>query len=80
MDLSLATTEELYEELVTRSNGCVVALIPPSNAESKDFVTYLDWGNIIATGGLLNVLNARYGSHLRQYLEDEYFDEESEDD
>jgi hypothetical protein len=80
LDLSLATTEELYEELVTRSNGCVVALIPPSNAESKDFVTYLDWGNIIATGGLLNVLNARYGSYLRNSLEDEYCDDDSEED
>jgi hypothetical protein len=80
LDLSLATTEELYEELVTRSNGCVVALIPPSNAESKDFVTYLDLGNIIATGGLLNVLNARYRKYLSNNFDDEYFDEESEDD
>jgi gamma-glutamyl-gamma-aminobutyrate hydrolase PuuD len=76
MGLSLATTEELYAELVTRSKGCVIALIPPSNAESKDFVTYLDWGNIIATGGLLNILNARYGNHLSNNLDDEYFDEE----
>jgi hypothetical protein len=43
-------------------------------------VTYLDWGNIIATGGLLNVLNARYGHYLNNNLDDEYFDEESEDD
>lgn len=75
MDLSLATTEELYAELVTRSKGCVVALIPPSNSEDKNFVTYLDWDNIIATGGLLNVLNARYCSYLRHNIEDEYSDD-----
>ena len=79
MDLSLATTEDLYAELVTRSKGCVIALIPPSNAEDKDFVTYLDWDNIIATGGLLNILNARYGHYLRQNLDEEYCDGEEDD-
>lgn len=79
MDLSLATTEELYAELVTRSKGCIIALIPPSNAESKDFVTYLDWDNIIATGGLLNVLNARYGHYLSHNLDEEYCEEEEDD-
>lgn len=75
LDLKLEQTDDLINELIRRSHGGLIALIPPSS--DGKWITAFDKKNILATLGLLKVIKTRIDIHTEDFF---YIDEEDDDD